>query len=75
MPEKKYHTYIDASKAANKLGIKTREEYNIRYKEDPLLPSSPERIYKSEWSGIKEFLGAKKIFMSHMMKRENQLYC
>lgn len=38
MPESKYYTYIDASEAAKKLGIKTREEYSIRYKEDPLLP-------------------------------------
>ncbi|MEZ9202265.1 VPA1269 family protein [Vibrio splendidus] len=74
MSERKYHTYINASKAANKLGIKTREEYTVRYKEDPLLPSVPERIYKSEWSGTKDFLGTKRnIYVSYDEARESAL--
>jgi superfamily II DNA or RNA helicase/RNA polymerase subunit RPABC4/transcription elongation factor Spt4 len=40
-----YSTCLEASLAARNLGITTKEEYAIRYKEDPLLPSTPRRKY------------------------------
>ncbi|MEZ8370746.1 integrase repeat-containing protein [Vibrio splendidus] len=75
MSENKYYTYTEASIVVKKLSIKTRDEYNVRYKEDPLLPSRPERIYKKEWNGTKSFLGTKKKFTLHIMRREKLFYC
>jgi RNA polymerase subunit RPABC4/transcription elongation factor Spt4 len=40
-----YSTCLEASLAARNLGITTKEEYAVRYKEDPLLPSTPRRKY------------------------------
>ena len=71
MSENKYYTYTEASIVVKKLSIKTRDEYNVRYKEDPLLPSRPERIYKKEWNGTKSFLGTKKeIYITYNEARE-----
>lgn len=59
-PKLFYGTYEEASAAAIKLGIKTQAEYLRRYKEDPLLYSSPNKFYaKSGWTSWHEFLGIK----------------
>ncbi|MDF1496915.1 MAG: integrase repeat-containing protein [Patescibacteria group bacterium] len=52
-----YETLEEASSATQKLGIGMSKEYIKRYKEDPRLPSSPDRVYKSEWQGWRFFLG------------------
>ncbi len=53
---KKYRTLKKASKAAVKLGIKSAREYDNRYKEDPLLPASPEDFFSGEWTSFLDFL-------------------
>lgn len=47
---KKYSTYEEAKKAVRKLGIKTKKEYQLlkKYKDDPMLTSSPNRTYKNK---------------------------
>ena len=52
-----YPTLEEASKAAKALGIKTWDEYKLRYKEDPHLPCKPERSYSNDWQGMPQFLG------------------
>ena len=53
-----YSTYEEASFAAQELGIKTKIEYTIRYKEDPKLPCHP-RTYKEKYKGWSLFLNNK----------------
>lgn len=55
--KKNFYSYLEACEVVKKMGIQTRAEYLVRYKEDPLLPSTPERVYKSSWEGIRTFLG------------------
>ncbi|CRM45357.1 Site-specific recombinase XerC [Pseudomonas sp. 24 E 13] len=56
-----YETYTDAQAAAQKLGIKTREDHLARYHEDPRLPASPGVIYASSgWIDWYDFLGNEK---------------
>ncbi len=52
-----YATYEEASAAARALGIKTKEEYAKRYREDPKLTSSPNGKYGKDFKGWKDFLG------------------
>lgn len=54
-----YETYEDASHAAQKLGIKTAQEYLKRYKEDPRLPGLPRITYASDWKNWYAFLNTK----------------
>jgi len=55
---KKYKTWEQASGAAKKLGIKSKQAYVHRgdYKQDPRLPSSPHTFYKN-FPGWPKFLG------------------
>jgi hypothetical protein len=66
--KKSYGTLAEAKKAVSLLNITSSADYRKRYKEDPLLPSSPEVTYHKEWTTIKgwnDFLGKKvKIFYS-----------
>lgn len=60
---KPYETLAEASIAARKLGIKTREEYmqngsKPRYKEDPRLLSNPNTFY-ADWVDWETYLGTK----------------
>lgn len=48
---------MDASKAAQSLGITTSTEYRQLYHVDPRLHYYPSRIYAREWSGWPAFLG------------------
>ncbi|MDN3489695.1 MULTISPECIES: VPA1269 family protein [unclassified Pseudoalteromonas] len=57
-----YPEYALAKKHAQLLGVKTSKEYKLRYKEDPLLFNTPNKIYKNEWEGWESFLGTKKEF-------------
>ena len=53
-------TYIEARKATRKLSIKSRKEYKKRHKENPKLPSNPEKVYEnSGWIDYYNFLGVK----------------
>ena len=47
-----YPTVHEASKAAIALGFTSREEYLAAYKQDPLLPADPARLYRDEWTGF-----------------------
>ncbi|MDB5237238.1 MAG: Type restriction protein res subunit [Parcubacteria group bacterium] len=51
-----YKTWEEASVAAQKLGIKSQNEYYQRFREDPRLHSGPHRIY-TDFPGYREFLG------------------
>lgn len=46
----KYRSFSEASQAVQALGITTRQEYEERYHEDPLLPSTPNKYYSEEWA-------------------------
>jgi len=52
-----YRTSKLAGISAQKLKIKSGKEYKLRYKEDPRLPSNPNRHYSNEWTSWKVFLG------------------
>ncbi len=57
-----YPTFSEAQQAAIALGITTVREYNRRYKEDPRLPSAPDRTYGKDWplkNAWPTFLGKK----------------
>ena len=45
----RYFLWEDASKAVQRLGIKSGPEYRRRYKEDPKLPSSVMKTYLKDW--------------------------
>ncbi|MGZ3814830.1 MAG: VPA1269 family protein, partial [Mucilaginibacter sp.] len=60
--KKSCYIYFDAQRAVQKLEIKTITEYQTRYKEDPQLPSSPERTYASDWTRWADYLGKKPPF-------------
>lgn len=55
---KERYTFVEAKKAARRMGIKTTKEYVQRYREDPKLPSHPCK-YKEFYSrgGMRAFLG------------------
>ncbi len=62
-----YPTWEEASLAARRLGIKTYEEYKIRYREDARLTSIPHRLYASVWKqrgGWYGFLGTETTYYS-----------
>lgn len=52
-----YLTFDEARDAVIELGIKTWPEYKKRYKEDPMLPSSPLSHYGESYRGFKEYSG------------------
>ena len=53
----KFYSFEEAKIAAKKLGISSQIDYNLRYKSDPLLPSSPATRYTDEWRGWDNYLG------------------
>lgn len=54
-----YLDYVEAQKAAQALGIKTRAEYIKRFREDGKLPAFPHITYSSSgWVSYYEFLGS-----------------
>ena len=59
MPTKKnFYTYTEAQVAAQTLGIKNLPDYTKRYREDPRLPSCPDKIYADAgWMDWYDFLG------------------
>lgn len=53
-----YQTYEQAESAVRRLEFRSTSEYLGRYKEDPKLPSSPNRYYAKEgWVDWYQFLG------------------
>jgi len=51
-----YPTYKEAKSAVRRLGIFTGGEYRKRHREDPRLPSSPDRQYKNKgWISWRHF--------------------
>ena len=53
----KYPTYEQASAAAQRLNIESKQAYQARYIEDSQLPIAPERVYAADWKGWTRFLG------------------
>ena len=67
-----YETYEEAKDAVMKLGIRVKEEYGSRYKEDPKLPSSPNTAYQGKgWIGFPIFLGQKTLEYSTYEEAKN----
>ncbi|SFE62128.1 Phage-integrase repeat unit [Marinobacter sp. DSM 26671] len=60
--EKFYATYAEASEAAQKLGLTSRHEYKKGYRQDPSLPSDPDKIYAENWVSWPMFLGNESAF-------------
>lgn len=52
-----YDSWEEASAAAINLGIASYNQYREMYKNDPLLPSEPEKIYKDKWSVNGKWIG------------------
>lgn len=52
-----YETYDEAAAAARRLKIFSRPVYKARYREDPRLPSHPERDYAAHWVEHGEWKG------------------
>lgn len=52
-----YSRLTDASSAAIELGITTINEYQVKRKLDPKLPSRPNDVYEEEWQDWPSFLG------------------
>ncbi len=59
MPTKKnFYTYAEARAAAQALGIKRQADYAKRYREDPRLPSGPQKFYADAgWIDWYDLLG------------------
>jgi hypothetical protein len=56
-----YETLQEASDATLALNIKGKNEYTKRYKEDPKLPSNPDKKYADQgWESFDTFLGKEK---------------
>lgn len=56
-----WYSYEEARSVCRKLGIKSNNDYLVRYREDGRLPSAPEKVYtKLGWGGWHEFLGTPK---------------
>jgi hypothetical protein len=56
-----YRTYLDAQTAAQNMGITSKVEYFIRYREDSQLPGRPEMVYTNTgWRDWYDFLGKEK---------------
>ena len=55
-----YANLSKASEAAQTLNFSNRTEYELGYKKDNRLPSSPEKMYLNEWQGWDLFLGKPK---------------
>lgn len=53
-----YPTWQECTKAVKRLRITTKDKYNTRYKENPMLPSGPAAMYP-DFPGWKKFLGRK----------------
>lgn len=55
-----YSTLDEFKVAVNILGISSVEEYNTRYREDPMLARCPNEIYRDHWKGWKGILSKRK---------------
>lgn len=51
-----YETYEEASAAAIKIGIKTKEDYHRIRRLDPKLPRNPAKHYQNKWAGWTDYL-------------------
>ncbi len=58
VPRSTFYTYEEAKNAVLVLKVTSEDEYRLRRKEDPCLPSSPERYYKNKgWIDSYNFFG------------------
>lgn len=57
----RWYTFEEAKKTCQEMGIKSNNDYSKRYRENPRLPSAPEKTYKGiGWLGWYDFLGNEK---------------
>lgn len=54
---REYYSYEEAKAIIKQMGLTKVHEYKQKYRNDKMLPSKPERIYKEQWNGWKKFLG------------------
>jgi hypothetical protein len=57
-----YPSYEEAVQAVQELGISGSDEYRLRYKEDPRLPSNPGYVYAESWTNFPTFLGKPSLY-------------
>lgn len=63
-----YPDIASAEEAVRKFGFKTEREYREDRGLDLRLPSAPENMYASEWSGWRKFLGKKVVDLYPTLK-------
>ncbi|MFV7785487.1 VPA1269 family protein [Shewanella marisflavi] len=56
-PKQRYATLAEAQQATQALAIATKSEYLLRHREDPRLPSNPNKTYTADWQNWFAFLG------------------
>ncbi|MDC6379875.1 VPA1269 family protein [Pseudomonas graminis] len=54
--QRPYATYEEASEAAVRLRIRTRDAYVRKRKRDPQLPRNPSKVYPRSWKGWADYL-------------------
>lgn len=71
----KYKTVEEASEAAQLLGLRTRSDYQVGYRQDPRLPSNPQAYYKGEWAawGWRRYFNGDKLSYEDAGERCRQL--
>lgn len=60
-PPERYATYVEASEAAQRLGIASHKEYLKNYKKDPKLPGNPYNFYREQWVDWRDFFGKESV--------------
>jgi len=59
-PGEKYTTYAEASEVSQRLGLTSQSEYRKGHRQDPKLPSKPEKTYCEKWVDWYDFLGTER---------------
>lgn len=54
---KNYSSWDEASIAARLLRVRNKAEYSLKYKQDPKLPSEPQKAFKTDWENNGSWLG------------------
>lgn len=55
--EEPFYTYEEAQMAVRRLGITKQLQYDAEYRRDKRLPSSPRKVYPTQWKGWPAFFG------------------
>lgn len=54
---RRFHSFLQAQRIVQAMRIRGWQDYRNRYREDPLLPSDPSKVYEADWQGWPHFLG------------------